>query len=90
MTRYYTRELKAEMALGRIIMCSMAPYEGEPVRLAPRRKSDPEPWVYTDHHGTPWRYRGRECHAVAVCASEFLNGKKCVKPIGHNKACSTR
>lgn len=90
--RKYTRELRAEQAKGRVVVASMAPYAGQPVTYAPRSAGDPAPWFIKDQYGLDyeWRYSGRECHAVDACGRKFVNGKTCVKPVDHDKACSTR
>lgn len=65
--RNYTSELRAALAAGERVVCSMAPYAGNAVDYAPRTKSDHMPWVlagYADQNGNQYRYTGRECHAV--------------------------
>lgn len=89
MSRNFSQELRAEQKEGKIVVASMLPAQGKQVLHTPRSKQDPQPWLYTDRHGCEWRYSGRECHAVSVCANEFLGGRKCLKPVGHSKACSS-
>ncbi len=65
--RNYTQELLAARARGERIVCSMAPYAGNPVDYDPRSKTDPQPWVLAGWGGRRddwYRYTGRECHAV--------------------------
>jgi hypothetical protein len=60
--RYYTRELRAALAEGAEIVCSLAPYAGAGVVYAPRSShGDPLPWLLDFNN---FRYSGRECHAV--------------------------
>lgn len=58
------------------IVCSMAPFEGQPVVYRPRHSRDNQPWILASQDGTknPFRYAGNECHAkpgesgVTYCA----------------------
>lgn len=56
-----------------LIVCSVAPYDGQPVEYAPRYTTDRQPWVIwsktrrdpkTGKWEVLYRYSGRECHAV--------------------------
>lgn len=64
--RRFTAELLAAQADGHLILCSADPWHGYPVRHAPRRTGDPEPWLLQDvtAHGAPVRVSGRDCHSV--------------------------
>lgn len=89
MSRNFSQELRAAQKEGKIVVVSIGCPQEQQVLHTPRSKQDPQPWLYTDRHGCEWRYSGRECHAVSVCANEFLGGRKCLKPVGHSKACSS-
>lgn len=62
-TRDFTAELRAAAQAGQTIVCSLEPHEDWPVTDAPRTglAHDPEPWTIP---GVPYRFSGRECHAV--------------------------
>lgn len=61
MSRNFTQELLGYQREGAQIVCSLAPHEGTEVFYRPRTKGDPQPWMLP---GAPYRYSGRECHAV--------------------------
>jgi hypothetical protein len=62
--RNATSRLRRAMESGQVIVCSMAPYEGEPMKYLPRHTRDPRPWVLVGqaHARDPFRYSGLECH----------------------------
>jgi hypothetical protein len=58
--RNYTRELLQKRAKGMTIVISLQPHEGIEARYEPRTSRDPMPWTAD----LPYRFSGRECHAV--------------------------
>lgn len=77
--RNYTQELLAKQSKGMIIVISLQPYEGVPVRYEPRSTRDPLPWV-ADLFS---RYSGRECHAVTSGAPRHLKDRVLVMLAEH-------
>lgn len=61
--RRYSTELRTAQRQGKTIVASVEPYDGWPVTHTPRYGSDPEPWTI---EGAPFRFAGRECHAILV------------------------
>jgi hypothetical protein len=58
----YSKMLRWALDAGLVVVCSMAPYEGQPVTYDPGYSgTHPRPWVLP---GTGLRYYGRECHAL--------------------------
>lgn len=66
--RNYTQELLKARSEGKTIVVSLEPHTGLPARHEPRHPSDPMPWVAD----LPYRFSGRECHAVAPGAPRHL------------------
>jgi len=74
MSKNWTQKLRVlQRDRKAVVVCSVGPYDGEPVEYAPRYVTDREPWVvrsktYTDPKTGElevlYRYSGRECHAV--------------------------
>lgn len=67
MARNFTQELLKAQSAGQRIVCSVAPYEDQPMEYKPRHGRDPLPWVAVGMSAETqktWRYSGRECHAV--------------------------
>lgn len=86
--RDYTREVRRQVAQGRVAVRSI----GTPERVVhePRTKNDPQPW--TDG---VFRYTGREVHTLPACREQMFRLKtgqmtECIKPVGHKFAHSSR
>lgn len=69
--RNYTQELLKAQREGKTIVISLQPYDGIPVRYEPRHTKDPLPWVAD----LPYRFSGRECHAVVPGAPRHLKDR---------------
>lgn len=67
MTLSVSARLRMQQERGMVIVCSIAPHEGEPVTHSPRFTTDPQPWTLTRaanaNHADLYRYSGRECRA---------------------------
>lgn len=84
MSRNYTRELRREKSQGAKIVCSVAPFDGEPVDYQPRQKGDSKPWKLADRQGQPYegfRYSGRECHAVGPNGGPWALARALIIPV---------
>jgi hypothetical protein len=77
--RNYTQELLQKQNKGMVIVISLQPHDGLPVRYEPRSTRDPLPWVAD----LPYRFSGRECHAVAAGAPRHLKDSVLVKLAEH-------
>jgi hypothetical protein len=58
-TRSYTDRLLTAQRNGAVIVCSMAPWQGQEVTHDPRHPRDGEPWTVAGY-----RFSGRFCHAT--------------------------
>jgi hypothetical protein len=83
--RNYTRELLKAQREGKTIVISLQPHDGIPVRYEPRHATDPMPWVAD----LPYRFSGRECHAVAPGAPQYLKDRVLVTLAEYNCAYDT-
>lgn len=59
----FSKRLLRDMDRGATIVCSVAPYVDREMEYAPRRKSDPSPWVLAGTAAS-FRYSGAECEAI--------------------------
>jgi len=69
--RNYTQELLKAQAAGQTVVISLQPYNGIPVRYEPRHSRDPLPW----NADLPYRFSGRECHAIQDGAPLYLKDR---------------
>lgn len=86
MARNWTREIRKQVAAGRVAVTSIG--TTVPVQYRPRSLRDPWPW-----YGSGFRYNGREIHTVEACGQKMLslsggNFTTCGKHLGHDKACA--
>lgn len=69
----YTRALRRAQEQGARIVCSVAPYEGQPVIYdTGHARSHPQPWLVP---GTGIRYSGRECRAEGPYGGSWTDAK---------------
>jgi hypothetical protein len=59
----WSKKMRALDAKGIPLVCSVEPYEGEPVKFDPRYPTDREPWVLKNIQSI-YRYNGREIHPL--------------------------